>query len=220
MPDLFLITSVINTGGLGWSYTSTRSVYTPQERFEQTLKTIESVRKYMPGDTVIVIAEGSKLAQSMIDTLTDSVDVFLDLSDIKEVQDACLNTDKKGYGEVVKTRLAFEYIQTQNIAFDRMFKISGRYFLTDRFVIQNFSHSAFMFKMNADKTHGHTALYSVPWSLRDVFYAALLKTQERYSKGPISLENVLFLHCNPNKHIDVLGASGWVAVFSNDLWEG
>ena len=49
MNDLVLVTSVINTGKVGWSYTQTRSSYSPEERYNQSLQTIDSIRKYLPG---------------------------------------------------------------------------------------------------------------------------------------------------------------------------
>ena len=39
--DIFVITSVINTGNNRWSYTDIRSCYTPEERLAQTIQTID-----------------------------------------------------------------------------------------------------------------------------------------------------------------------------------
>jgi len=44
--DIFVITSVIDTGNLPWSYCPQRSLFSPEERVTQTIKTIESIRKY------------------------------------------------------------------------------------------------------------------------------------------------------------------------------
>ena len=43
MSNLVLITSVINTPKKPLSYSKIRSVFTREERFEQTKKTIESI---------------------------------------------------------------------------------------------------------------------------------------------------------------------------------
>ena len=48
MSNLVLITSVINTPNLPLSYSKVRSVFTREERFEQTKKTVESIKKTYP----------------------------------------------------------------------------------------------------------------------------------------------------------------------------
>ena len=48
MNNLILITSVINTPNKPLSYTKNRSVFTRNERFEQTKKTILTVREKVP----------------------------------------------------------------------------------------------------------------------------------------------------------------------------
>ena len=48
MNNLILITSVICTTNKPLSYTNNRSVYSHEERFEQTKKTIETVKEKIP----------------------------------------------------------------------------------------------------------------------------------------------------------------------------
>ena len=43
--NLIIVTSVINTINEPLSYTETRSVFTAEQRFEQTIKSIESIKK-------------------------------------------------------------------------------------------------------------------------------------------------------------------------------
>ena len=45
MKDCIIITSVVQTTNKPLSYSETRSIYSHQQRFEQTLETIESIRK-------------------------------------------------------------------------------------------------------------------------------------------------------------------------------
>ena len=65
--DLFVITSVINTGHNPWTYTMTRSIYNPQERLFQTIKTIESIRKFT--NAKILLVECSQLSKEWEDYL-------------------------------------------------------------------------------------------------------------------------------------------------------
>ena len=54
MDNLVLITSVINTPNTPLSYTNTRSVFSRQDRFEQTKKTIKSVREKLSNSKIII----------------------------------------------------------------------------------------------------------------------------------------------------------------------
>jgi hypothetical protein len=55
MNDIILITSVIRPPDKPLSYTSIRSVFTSNERFIQTKKTIESVRQKIPNGLIMLI---------------------------------------------------------------------------------------------------------------------------------------------------------------------
>jgi hypothetical protein len=48
MNNLVLITSVVKTPDKPLSYINSRSIYTHEERFEQTKKTIQSIRQKIP----------------------------------------------------------------------------------------------------------------------------------------------------------------------------
>ena len=60
--NLVLITSVIHTSSNPLSYTPCRSVFSPQERFTQTKKTIQTVRESIP-DVQILLVECSVLTE-------------------------------------------------------------------------------------------------------------------------------------------------------------
>ena len=55
MDSFVLITSVINTPNTPLSYTNTRSVFSRQDRFEQTKKTIKSVREKLSNSKIIIV---------------------------------------------------------------------------------------------------------------------------------------------------------------------
>lgn len=214
--DIFLITSVINTGAVAWSYCATRSFYSPQERYEQTLQTIDSIRN-LNDTSRIFLVECSELSPEMNETLKSKVDYYLQCVDDADVRAACLNSEKKGYGEAKKCLKAVEYLQANNILFNRLFKISGRYFLNSQFEKSRFSESTYTFKK---KTHGSnsTVLYSVPYALLNHYYAALKQTCEVYKHHIIGYEIVLPSRCTPMSEIDIVGVSGKVAVSTNEFF--
>jgi hypothetical protein len=211
MKDIFLITSVINTGNYHWSYTHIRSVFSPQERFEQTLQTIESIRA-LKDDSIIFLVECSNINKEMEDELKKKVDIYLQLYDNELVRTSCINTEKKGYGEVMKTIKAVEYLQSNNIQFNRFFKISGRYYLNNSFSKTNFSEEKYSFSKKWGIDSHSTVLYSVPYAFIKDFYDKLLECELTYISTVIGLEDLLPKKCNPKIEIEHLGVSGYVAI--------
>jgi hypothetical protein len=216
MNDLVLITSVINTGKLAWSYTETRSTYSAEERYNQSLQTIDSIKKYLP-EAKILFVECSDIPNEYITTLSAKVEYFINQYNISEAKAACLETNKKGFGEAIQTKLAIEYIIEKNLTFDRFFKISGRYFLTDKFVSDKYRTDVYTFKKRAD-TGNHiitisTVLYSFPMAFIHNFYSCVTEVVEYYkTHGPRGLEELLPIICEPRNEIEIIGAAGLVAV--------
>jgi len=55
MDNLILVTSVINTPNIPLSYSNIRSVFSRQDRFEQTKKTIQSVKQKLPNNKIMIV---------------------------------------------------------------------------------------------------------------------------------------------------------------------
>ena len=55
MINLVLITSIIATPNIPLSYTPTRSVFTHNERFEQTKYTIQSIKEKIPNAKIFIV---------------------------------------------------------------------------------------------------------------------------------------------------------------------
>lgn len=210
--DIFLITSVINTENKPWSYTSIRSVFTPKQRFEQTLKTIDSIRN-ADNSNFIVLSECSDIDDSMINILREKVDLFIHCFSNEEIKQSCIQSNKKGYGELLQTKDAVQKIQEMNIRFNRFFKISGRYWLNGAFDKSKFSVKEYSFNQILPGATCHpTVLYSVPSNLIEHFKDVLNQCNEVYKSKIIGLEILLPPLCEPKIKIDAVGVSGYVAV--------
>ena len=210
--DVFLITSVINTGSKAWSYTQTRSVFSPEQRLEQTLKTIATIRA-LRDRSIILVSECSYLDASMEAGLKESADLYINCYDDADIQDACIQSDKKGYGELLQTQKALKILQDRSVPFQRFFKISGRYWLTKDFRKSQFSNTTYSFNaMLPNSTCHPTVLYSVPYSLLDHFKSVIEQCDIVYKRQPIGLETILPPLCNPKILIDGVGVAGHVAV--------
>ena len=215
-PDIFIITSVINTGNNPWSYTGLRSCFTKEDRFKQTIETIQSIRN-LNDNSKVMLVECSELDEIMTNSLKDNVDYFLQTYDDMSVRDACLNSQKKGWGEIKKLQKVCEFIQQNDIQFNRLFKISGRYFLNLFFDKRNYDEkSNFTFKMFFTNS-GSTVLYSVPYLLFNFYKQKLDDCNKIYMNSPpIGIETIIPCICLPRRDIPTLGVSGHVGVLNDN----
>ena len=78
MANIVLITSIINTPDIPFTYTYTRSVFTSNERFLQTVNTINSIKKMIP-NSIIVLVECSELTNEQNDFFLNNVNYLINL---------------------------------------------------------------------------------------------------------------------------------------------
>lgn len=139
---LFIVTSAIIPFKEG-------SINSKEERYLQTLKTIESIREKVPNSYVLMVETSEyKLSEDQRKVFLDKCDDFLELyfdDTLKQIYSNLYENPKKfDFGKsLLESRgmmAAFSYI-TQNDKFKdvtRIFKISGRYYLNDNFDIVDY----------------------------------------------------------------------------------
>lgn len=218
MQNLFLVTSVINIPNLPLNYTNTRSVFTCEERFEQTIKTIKTIREKIP-DSQIFLIECSDLNASMTEYLSTHVDIFINVFQDENCRRNVFSP-YKALGELTLTDFAMRCMLENNIKFDNMFKISGRYFLNDSFDYEKYNNSNICI-MKFDHGECTTILYKLT-------YEFLLPFQE-YSMYSIlnfdihvGYETLFTKFINSLSHsnillLDNLGVEGNIAVVNDGL---
>lgn len=221
--NLFLIGSTIDAGSGRWTYTNVRSVFNPLERFKQSIETIRSIREHVPGRTFILFSESSLISIDQRVVLESMVDKFLDLSGDREIIESCSNSPKKGFGEACIIQKSLEWIKMSGLMFCKLFKISGRYFLTDKFVYDVYSFTKITFRKMSENNY-FTVLYSVPFDKLGDYYIAIQETLKVYRDPQVhavSLEEVLPSKIHDKHLIDTMGVSGFVAVDkATNLWYG
>jgi hypothetical protein len=134
---------------------SNYGIYKPGERIQQTLDTARSARKYLP-DALIILVDNSKVdvqndTSAEFEELIDTVDYYIDNSDDTDIQHFHNNVTNYDIGknsmEVLGLIKALTYINnTEDLlkevnATSRIFKLSGRYQLTDKFDITAFDNA-------------------------------------------------------------------------------
>ena len=200
--NLVLITSVINTPKTPLSYSSIRSVYTRDERFDQTKKTIKSIKEKIP-NCKIMIVECTDFTEDEKQYFDIECDYILNLFNNIEL---CKNIFglSKSLGEGTMTIEALKYIIDNNLEYDNLFKISGRYWLSENFNYNNFKNNNIVFKkINGDINNIFTALYKIPYNKTVLLYNFLLNNIINM-KNKIGYEVLFgyFLHCQ--NYIDIL----------------
>lgn len=217
--NITLITSIINTPNIPLSYIKTRSIYTREKRFEQTKKTIESIKEKIPDNKIFVI-ECSQLTSEESNYFQSNTDIFINIMDTnnKNLIDRMF-TKSKAMGEGTMTIFAINYLFSNKIQFKNLFKISGRYWLTENFQYSNFDNECIVIKyIDNDTTNTLTSLYKLPKTKIFDWYEFLINSEEDFNKC-IGYENIFanFINTKPNVIVmDKIGVAGNIAV-SGDL---
>lgn len=221
MNNLVLITSVIKTPNQPLSYINYRSIYSHEERYQQTQKTIQSVRAKIP-NVKIFIVECSNFDENQIEYFKNNCDYFLNLYDNENIRNDIYNISKS-LGEGTMTYHALKYIIDNSIEYDNLFKLSGRYSLSTNFDYNNFNNSNIVIKY-IDKNINNvlTALYKLPrGNVNNLM--TFLNNNFNEMKQCIGYE-VLFANFIKIQNIniinyDLIGVEGSVSV-SNDYYSG
>jgi len=178
------------------------SKYTPEERLKQTLKTIESVKKYIP-NSVICMTECSVpgISMEVKEQLSKDVDHFVNLSKdptVNWIQQNIQHQDTvKNLTELVVVSKFFN-VAKQNKWFDdcnRIFKVSGRYWLTDKFDITRYEQADAISKYVVSKK----MLSQFPYSLTEQSLQYMLRV---YSFDTVLLEDFIARLNVMTKHME------------------
>jgi len=213
MDNLVLITSVINTPNKPLSYSNTRSVFSRKERFEQTKLTIQSIKAKIPNNKILLV-ECTDFNEEEKLYFEKECDYILNLWNNKELHSTIFGISK-ALGEGTLTIQAILYIKENNICYNNLIKISGRYWLNDNFDYAIFNNQSIIFR-KPDGLATSTVLYKIPNYIQDPL-DTFLKDNYHNMKNCISYETLFsnFLKSikyNNTIFFDKLGVCGNVTV--------
>ena len=215
MNNLTLITSVINTPNKPLSYSNVRSVFTREERYEQTKKTINSIKEKIP-DCKLIIVECTDFTEEEKSYFEKECDYVLNLWERKELHPKIFGIGKS-LGEGTMTIEALKYIIENKFNYDNLFKICGRYWLNNEFDYNTYNNNNLVFKkIKGNINNIFTSFYKISYDNTKILLNFLLQT-EINMKRLISYE-VLFSHYlkyinySNVKFIDKIGYEGAVTV--------
>jgi hypothetical protein len=220
--NLILITSIIDTPTKVLSYTPTRSVYSKSERFEQTKRTIQSVKQFIP-NSIIVLVEYSKLSEEEHEYFVNNVDHFINIyTDTNFPRRDDLHSIYKSQCEGTMTEYALQYIINKNIKFNMFYKISGRYWLNDNFNYESWNNAnSIIHRIGGSKDNILTALYKLNNEHTYKWFNFLQTIVGRYY-SIYGYEQIFGLFLNyidwvDVSHIDIAGVSGRISVCGSYL---
>ena len=225
----FIVTSAVN---------SKFGVFTPDERLQQTVDTINSIKNKIPSAKIIIMeCCGEPIRKPQEDILRANCDVFVDYSRDEEVQ-ALYDNDNwdvvKNGTEIMCFGRALAVLKNENVfdGIDRIHKMSGRYVLNDFFDPETYEQSDVLNKIVIGPKHKSqfppevtqvpfqymARLWSWPISQVDeivqVYADSFIFFAERLSQGGYAdIEHVLAKFLDPAKVHEIAntGVEGQIA---------
>jgi hypothetical protein len=208
--NIFIITSTINTP-LG--------LISPPKRFQETIGTIQSIRKNFENSIIVMVDNSSNQLESQnYDILKSLVDFFVDVGQRKFCK--FINDNGiKGAGECYMLLTAFNLLKKQNLNIDRIYKISGRYKLSDSFDSKQYenTYGKYCFKtrdVNHDgKTFLHTRMWSFCGSLLDECEKMVQNSYQEHVLKNITIEESIYNNIDLTKLVeyDMIHCEGYIA---------
>jgi hypothetical protein len=213
MSNLVLITSVTNTPNKPFTYTNIRSVYSRKERFEQTKLTIQSIKKYIPNNKILLV-DCSNFNEEEEKYFEKECDYILNLWNKNELHDNIFGMSK-ALGEGTQTMEAFNYIKKNKIFYNNLIKISGRYWFSDNFDYNIYNNEALIF-VKIDNNAVRTVSYKIPNNMQETLFNFLINNYDKMKAG-IGYEILIsnFLKSIEYKNtvlLNKLGVSGYISV--------
>lgn len=192
------------------------SIYTRDERFEQTKKTIATIREKIP-QVYIVFIDVSEINQDEIEYLIKNCNLLL--NENKNIK--LINKIKSGksYGEKSYIEYALQKLNdfNKNYSFDKfknlksIFKIGGRHFLNNSFNYLNFDNDYDVFNIILPKKYSD-ACQSCLFKINKLNIKNFINILEKYDDQILNyyidmekllykyiqeyLENICYLHLN------------------------
>ena len=198
--NIVLITCKIFVSNNPFSYINNRSVYTPEERFNQTLETINSIKKFIP-NVFIVLFDNSKfdINNYMYIMLKQRVDLFLNISNNKELNYYTDEYQYKAFGDISQQiefyNLFLKFTELNKIK--HFFKISGRYIINNKFDYSLYDNNKNIFKKNndiLDKEYYYTSFFKLEKGILNEYFEKLKKlvdNKEKYENKQSDCEVIL-----------------------------
>ena len=177
--NIVLITSKIIKCNNPYTYSNKRCIYTVEECFDQTINTINSIKKNIP-NAYIILFDNSVMDIEKINILNKLTNNFINITDNK-ILNYYTNHKYKAFGELTQMCFCYNYFlkHIDINTFSNFFKISGRYFINNNFDYTKFNNNYNIFKKNTDvsnRDYYYTSFYKLNNTIIPYFFNKLIDT--------------------------------------------
>ena len=213
MKSAFLVTSAIRTD-LG--------IYDAATRLRQTQATLASIHRRAPGAFIALLEMSNvPLDEEIAEQLAELVDWYVTVSHpVLDILRAAPRSDGtlKAVSELAGLHLFLDHATRQHLfdGVDRVFKLSGRYVLTDDFEPPRFGRPNRYVLKRADAGRHSSRLWAFDASLIEdarerIGHMLDESTRQLAAGGEVDIGNILFKHLpEAQKHsVAVLGVQGY-----------
>jgi len=213
--NLVIITTAIN------SLTSA-TCFTPEMRFLQIMRTILTVHEKIPNVHIVILDTGTMTPEQL-----KSISPY-----VKEIYNMQASTLSKNNGEIM---MLFRYFTSENFekllpSLSTINKISGRYFLTERFNFKKHDLTKNLIKLNYDHNAGariEGRYFRIPVERFQYFIDHFKECIEKLTKDnlldTVSIEGIFFQykvfeleHSVYSQHLGVGGNFACVGRYNED----
>ena len=211
--NFVMISSLIKTTDAPFSYHPCRSVYSHEERYNQTLQTIKSVKDKIPNCKICLI-DCSLFSDEEERTLKEHCDYFINVYDDEYLHETLLFSNSKALCECLQTMKVISFVKQNNIQFKNFFKITGRYVLNDNFHYEIFDNEYNIGKDLKNTSQWLTSLYKLNNKTFSIFYDALQKNIDN-CKNCMEYEQIIRTILDTQKNtrfVETIGIDEYISV--------
>ena len=201
--NVVLITSKIYISDNKFSYAGKRSIYDIKTRYQQTLHTINTVKKHIP-NSFIILFDNSNFTEEEKTELHNMSDCFINITNNDTLNYFTNICEYKYLSDMCQQIYCYLYF-LRHIDFGRIkhfFKISGRYYINDTFTYSEFDNSLNLFKkaMNIkDKNYYYTSFFKLSNAFLEEYFLKLMNIFEnRGDFFNLDLEVIYSIHFSDN----------------------
>ena len=202
--NIIIITSVINIIDSELSYYYKRSVFSVEERYKQTLKSIISIKNKIP-NSEILFCECSDLSdyQNIEKDIAKNVNYYFNFFSNEFIKNN-VNSKLKGYGEASILLEGINKLLSMKKNYKNIFKLSGRYYLNDKFNYEMFNNSKNIFtNWDNNYTSYCTIFYKINGSDIILFKNSIIESLEELKEN-VSIEECIYKNFNNNVSINIV----------------
>ena len=203
------------------------SIYNDEERFKQTIETLNSIDKYCPNNQVFIFDSSPERPNiEYIQELSDRGAIFFYTGDEPDVKKFS-NLGHRSIAECITFIYFIDWFKKQSFQAKRIYKLSGRYRLNDNFIRDDDRFKdAFVFSTALDSwmpKHRQESIgvdklfrlrcWHMDYNLLDTFEKELRNILTDCSKYGIDVEHSYYknLHTYKTIELDKIGVCGNIA---------